>query len=145
MKFENELPQGFNRKAEAEIGRTKPLRSPAARFGQKTAGETPFSKVEDFFARDWAPMHDVRILGKEALGLAITGGATYTPDFLVATEDGIALVEVKSENPLPNEERAIAAFTDASRRNPQIEFWWARQYGMTFNIQVWRAGKCESR
>lgn len=145
MKFDNPLPEGFQAKAETEIGRTRPLKSPGAKFGRKTAGETPMSMVEESFVRDWAPMHDVRILGKEALGLSITGGATYTPDFLVATEDGIALVEVKSENPLPNEDRAMAAFADASRRNPQIEFWWARQFGVTFKIAVWRAGKCESR
>ena len=145
MKFDNPLPEGFQAKAWSEIGRTTTPKSPGAKFGRKTAGETPMSMVEESFVRDWAPMHDVRILGKEALGLSITGGATYTPDFLVATEDGIALVEVKSENPLPNEDRAMAAFADASRRNPQIEFWWARQFGVTFKIAVWRAGKCESR
>lgn len=142
MKFENTLPEGFKYKCAAEIGRTKPLKSADAAFGKKTLGETPASKVESFF-EDWAPRRGIRILAKEALALAIGAGGVYTPDFLVATEDGIALVEVKSETPLPNEERAILAFTEASRRNPQVEFWWARQAGATFNVKVFRGGSCE--
>ena len=144
MRFENTLPEGFKAKCAAEIGKTRTVAAPRAKFGQKTAGNAPMSRVEEFFC-EWAELHGVRILAKEALGLSIADGRTYTPDFLVATEDGIALVEVKSENPLPNEQRAIFAFKDASTRNPQIEFWWARQVGVSFDIAIYRGGICESR
>ena len=144
MKFDNPISPEFRLKAAAEIGRTKTGRAPTATFGKKTEGATPMSKVEEFFC-EWAPAHGCAILAKEALGLAIADGRTYTPDFLVATEDGIALVEVKSQNPLPNEQRAIFAFRDASTRNPQIEFWWARQCGEGFDIRKYRGGECESR
>lgn len=142
MKFENTLPEGFRKKCETEIGRTKPLKSAGSAFGKKTLGETPESKVEHFFADEWAPRRGIRILAKEALALAIGAGGVYTPDFLIATEAGIALVEVKSENPLPNEERGILAFTEASRRNPQIDFWWARQTGAAFDVKIFRGGSC---
>ena len=145
MRFENTLPEGFQEKARNELGKTKERKAPCAKFGRKTAGETPMSQVEEFFCNAWAPLRGIRILAKEPLQLYVLGGAAYTPDFLVATEDGIALVEVKSENPLPNEGRAIEAFADASRRNPQIEFWWARQVGVSFDVKIWRNGKCESR
>ena len=146
MKFDNPLPQEFRQKISAEIGRTREGPAPASKFGRKTGGATPMSKVEAAFAEEWAPAHGVAILAKEALALAISEGRVYTPDFLVATEDGIALVEVKSENPLPNEQRAIFAFKDASTRNPQVEFWWARQVGGGFSVAAYRGGEqCGSR
>ena len=143
MKFENALPEGFQEKAEAEIGKTRERKAPRAKFGRKTDGATPMSKVEEAFC-EWAETRGFHILAKEPLALH-TGGGVYTPDFLVATEDGVAMVEVKSENPLPNEQRAIFAFKDASLRNPQVEFWWARQAGANFDVRVWRGGECESR
>ena len=122
----------------AKIGKTKPLRA-SSHVGKKTEGQTGLSGAEASFLA-FASDHGWRIVAKEPLALYVLDGRVYTPDFLAVVGDEIALVEVKSEHPLPNEERAEAAFEDATRRNPQILFVWARQDGDGFDLGFWRGG-----
>ena len=141
MKIQPRMTPELRAEIEKEIGRSKRLR-PAARFGQKTAGQTDLSGAEESFIdgeRGW------RIVAKEPLSFYVLAGKAYTPDFLIADGDDLVFVEVKSERPLPNEERAEDAFEDASRRTPQFSFLWARQNGEGFDLAFMRGGVREAR
>jgi len=138
MKIRPKMTPELRAEIATEIGKTRPLR-PATHFGQKTAGQTDLSQTEAAFI-DYAGGRGWRIVAKDPLSIYVLDGRAYTPDFLVLDGDDLVFAEVKSERPLPNEERAEEAFEDASKRTPQFPFLWARQHGEGFDLDYWRGG-----
>ena len=102
------------------------------------------SHTEERFRDRFCASCGWRVLRYEPLSIWVSGGFRYTPDFLVATENGeLAFVETKGSYRLQSHSRARLAFANASTRTPAFVFVWAKEdrKHRSFSLEFWKAGK----
>lgn len=75
----------------------------------------------------------------EAITFTFENGHRYTPDWIVATTDGILCVEVKARGKngyrLPSYGRAKLAFDQAKIEWPQFRWRWAEKHCGSWNVE----------
>ena len=167
-----DLPERYRRQVEEKLGNpsaqritTAPQTPPAQvrpvqpaqrpKYAPKASKSLPtrvsrartskhMSHTEERFRDRFCASCGWRVLRYEPLSIWVSGGFRYTPDFLVATENGeLAFVETKGSYRLQSHSRARLAFANASTRTPEFVFVWAKEdrKHRNFSLEFWKAGK----